>query len=275
MMSDADILARIGEADVEAFQGDGAVRLRGVVDPFWIDLLKAGTEKVLAAPGKYGRTQSKPDDPGFFFTEYFMCDYQPEMRRYGLEGPGGAIAARLMRSEQVRFFYDGLFVKEPGTERRSDWHQDQPYYPVDGRQVMVLWTPMDPAPAEVALQVVRGSHLWGKAFTPVIFSTEQALEFDESYGEAPDVEAERDAYDVMSWEVEPGDVIAFAGMALHGAAGNPTGGRRRASQTTWLGDDAVFARRPGKLEPHFEDLDYPEGSALRDDSVFPRVWPRA
>jgi hypothetical protein len=274
MMSDTQVSARIAEAEVDAFQADGAVCLRGVVDPSWIELLKTGTEKVLAAPGRYGRTQSKRDDPGFFFTEYFMCDYQPEMRRFGIEGPGGAIAARLLRADQVRFFYDGLFVKEPGTARRSDWHQDQPYYPVNGRQVVVLWTPMDPAPAEVALQVVRGSHLWAKAFTPVIFSTEQELAFDDSYAAAPDIDAAREDYEVLSWDVEPGDVIAFHGMALHGAAGNPTGGRRRASQTTWLGDDAVFARRPGRLEPHFEHLDYPEGMPLTDAAAFPKVWPR-
>jgi ectoine hydroxylase-related dioxygenase (phytanoyl-CoA dioxygenase family) len=263
---------RITEAEVEAFAADGAVCLRGIVDRGFLDTLARDIEAALATPGPNGRRQSPADDPGFFYTDYFMWHRLPAFRDYALNGPGGGIAARLLRSGAVNFFYDGLFVKEPGTAKASDWHQDQPYYPVDGRQVLIIWTPLDPAPAEVALQVVRVSHLWGRQFTPVIFKTDVALDFDDRYETAPDVEAAREDYDILSWDVAPGDVIAFQGMAFHGARGNPGTGRRRAFSTTWLGDDAVFAARPGELEPHFRDLDYPDGTRLVDEAVFPKVW---
>jgi len=263
---------RVTEAEIGAFAADGAVCLRGIVNRDFLDRLAADIEAALAVPGPNGRRQSPADDPGFFYTDYFMWHRLPAFRDYALNGPGGGIAARLLRSDAVNFFYDGLFVKEPGTAKASDWHQDQPYYPVDGRQVLIVWTPLDPAPAETALQVVRASHLWGRQFTPVIFKTDVALDFDDRYETAPDVEAAREDYDILAWDVEPGDVIAFHGMAFHGARGNPGAGRRRAFSTTWLGDDAVFAARPGELEPHFRDLDYPDGTRLVDDTVFPKVW---
>ena len=36
----------------------------------------------------------------------------------------------MMASGSVDFFYDQLFVKEPGTAHPTPWHQDQPYWPV-------------------------------------------------------------------------------------------------------------------------------------------------
>ena len=39
-----------------------------------------------------------------------------------------------MGSSVVRLYHDHMLVKEPGTKQETPWHQDQPYYNVDGRQ---------------------------------------------------------------------------------------------------------------------------------------------
>ena len=47
------------------------------------------------------------------------------------------------------FFHEHVFIKDPGTTRGTPWHQDQPYYPVNGRKVLlesiILFFPL-PAP---------------------------------------------------------------------------------------------------------------------------------
>ena len=51
------------------------------------------------------------------------------------------------------FFHEHVFIKDPGTTRGTPWHQDQPYYPVNGRQVLlesiiiILFPPPPPLPA--------------------------------------------------------------------------------------------------------------------------------
>ena len=55
------------------------------------------------------------------------------------------ISAELMGSPSVRLFHDHVLVKEGGTRQRTPWHQDQPYYNVDGRGVSA-WIPVDPVP---------------------------------------------------------------------------------------------------------------------------------
>ena len=35
------------------------------------------------------------------------------------------------------FYHEHVLVKEPGAQRVTPWHCDQPYYPIDGNQVGV------------------------------------------------------------------------------------------------------------------------------------------
>jgi ectoine hydroxylase-related dioxygenase (phytanoyl-CoA dioxygenase family) len=273
----AEVLVKVTEADICAFEQDGAVILRGMYGQRWIRLVEAGIERDLKDPGPYGRVQSGPDDPGRFFTDYYMWRRIPELKRFALEGPGGAIAARLTRSQQINYFYDGLFVKEAGTVKPTLWHQDQPYYNVDGTRLVIMWIPVDPVPRERSLQLVRGSHRWGRWFVPKFVKDDRTLTgADARYEPVPDIDAERDRYDILSWDVEPGDCIAFHPMMLHGAPGNDRlSQRRRAISTTWLGDDAVYGERQAEVEPRIEGHQFSPGDRLTVESVFPRVWPRA
>jgi ectoine hydroxylase-related dioxygenase (phytanoyl-CoA dioxygenase family) len=269
------VLDKVTEEHIERFWEDGAVVLHDVFGQTWRDLLAEGIEKTVRHPTPYGRVQSKPDDPGWFFTDYYMWRHYPEFERVAREGPGGAIAARLLRSRKVNYFYEGLFLKEPGTKRGSDWHQDQPYYNVNGRQICVIWVTLDPVTVETTLRVIKGSHRWGRWFQPVFFASERTLIGSERFEPTPDFEAEIDRYDVLEPALEPGDVIVFHPLCVHGARGNPLPIRRRAVQTVFLGDDCVYGERGVEVEPAIVGHPFKPGDRLDVESVFPKVWPRA
>ena len=277
MSSETDtVLSKISESDISALETDGAVVLRGMVGRKWLDLIAAGIEKDLKTPGPYGRVQSDPDDPGFFFTDYYAWRHVPELERFARESPGAAIAAKLTRSKQINYFFDGVFVKNAGTKKTTNWHQDQVYYNVDGNQIVVLWIPCDPVTKETCLSFVRGSHRWGKNFIPVLIRGNVVpAGLGPDFEVAPDIEGNRDKYDIMTWDMQPGDIIAFHPMMLHGAAGNTLPIGRRALQTTWLGDDCVYAPRKVEVEPRIEGRVFTPGERLTDEKIFPKVWPRA
>lgn len=267
--------ATVTDEDIATFQRDGAVCLRNMFDTEMLHLIETGIEKTLRSPTRYGRVQSKPDDPGFFFTDYYMWRKFDEFAQLMRRGPGAEIAARCTQSATIRFFYDGLFVKEPGTARGSDWHQDQPYYNVDGNQLCVIWIPADHVDESTALQLVKGSHRWGKWFQPVFFASERVLEgASERFQPMPDIDGNPDDYEILTWSLEPGDCIVFHPLMIHGAAGNPRiDRRRRAISTTWLGDDTVYGERADEVEPKIEGHDFKPGDRLDLESIFPRVWP--
>jgi hypothetical protein len=75
------------------------------------------------------------------------------------------------------------------TRQRTPWHQDQPYYNVDGRGVSA-WIAVDPVPEAGCLELVAGSHR-GPWLMPRTFLHREARWFPEgSLAELPDIDAE-------------------------------------------------------------------------------------
>jgi ectoine hydroxylase-related dioxygenase (phytanoyl-CoA dioxygenase family) len=199
-----------------------------------------------------------------------------EFSAFVRESRAAEIAARLMRSRTAVFYHDHLLVKEPRTQERTLWHHDQPYWPVDGEQIVSLWIPLDPVPRDVCPEWVRGSHRWGAWYAPRYFKDGEDLGDapPAGYDAVPDVDARRGELELLSWDVEPGDCVAFHARTLHGAPGNPSSTRRRrAYALRWVGDDARWAERPGRTSPPIDDHGLRPGDPLAG-ARFPVLWPR-
>jgi ectoine hydroxylase-related dioxygenase (phytanoyl-CoA dioxygenase family) len=74
-----------------------------------------------------------------------------------------------MRSRSARLYHDHMLTKEPGTRQPTPWHQDQPYYNIDGRQNISFWIPVDPVNRDSTLELMA------------------------------DIEANRGAYRILGW----------------------------------------------------------------------------
>lgn len=260
------------EAAAAAFQRDGAAVIRGVFGP-WLEGARQAIEENKASPSWRERTY-RPDDGGApFFQDYCVWNDFDGYRALVKESPMAEIAAVLMGSKTARAFHDHILVKEPGNSVVTPWHQDQPYYLVEGRQTVSFWVPLDPVPGERSIEFVAGSHAWGKDFRPKRFDGTDLFEGDTSEA-APDVAAERDNLDIVGWAVEPGDAIAFSFRTLHGAPANASKERRRVISMRWVGDDARFVKRAGPPSPNFPDLEYEDGAPF-GGPLFPLLHPRS
>lgn len=267
-----------------AYQRDGAVVLRGVVSTAEIEGLRRGIDRVVEQPSARAKVASSPDDPGFFIEDFCRWRDVGEFSDFVFGSRLSAIAAALMDSETVTHYHDHVLVKEPGTRQRTPWHQDQPYYDVEGRQNVSFWIPVDPVRRDACLELVAGSHR-GPWCMPRSFLDHRAKWFPEgSLEELPDVEALRRGTDpegrpqLLHWDLEPGDAIAFHMLTIHGAPGVRGPSRRRVFSWRVLGDDIVYAPRPWVTSPDLGtvlgDADpRVEGEPLSGD-WFPRLWPR-
>ncbi|MGZ8335769.1 MAG: phytanoyl-CoA dioxygenase family protein [Allosphingosinicella sp.] len=272
----------IDESSISAFERDGAVILRDVIAPHWIEAMREAVDAVLAAPTAMASELAKGDG-GRFYGDFFLWRHNEAFRSFIFDSPLAEIAARMMRSNTVNFFYEQLLVKEPGTSARTPWHQDLPYWCVDGWQIVSVWVPFDLAtPHNGVVTYVRGSHLWGKHFRPRSFGSmpRKADAENEGMEEAPDIDARPQDFEFVTGVLQPGDVFVHHAMTLHGAPGNASSGnRRRALATRWTGDDARFLDRPGnflkgdKFAPLAPFAPRQDGARL-DSELFPRVLPR-
>ena len=265
------LTALVGEDDVAGYQRDGVGVLRGLFAGDWLDALCDGVERNLAEPGPYAGEHG--EGQGRFFDDYCNWERVPEYRAFVYESPAAAVAAAVMQSPSAQFFHEHVLVKEPGTVKRTPWHQDAPYYCVDGRQTVSFWIPLDPVPRDVCPEFIVGSHRWGKLFYPRRFTDDTDYAYDGGGFETiPSIARAREKYDIRSYELALGDVILFHFRTIHGAPANPGAGRRRGFAPRWLGEDARFVERPGRTSPPYPGIGQKTGERLRED-WFPVIWP--
>jgi len=255
---------------IAQYRADGCLVVRGLFSDDEVDAVRAGIEENLADPSPLFGVASRPEDPGRFVEDF--CNWQriAGFGRIAFESRAADVAAALMGGRTVRLYHDHLLVKEPGTRQPTPWHQDQPYYNVDGFDNVSMWMPVDPVAAESTLEFWAGSHRKGWLM-PRTFLSEQASWFPEgTLAEIPDIEADRAAYDVRGWALEPGDAVFFHMLTAHHAYGVPGSGRRRVFSLRFLGDDVTHAPRRWRTSPPFEGLadELPAGAPM-DHPLFP------
>lgn len=212
-------------------------------------------------------------EDGMFLYEAAGWRRHREIRKVAFDSALPRIAAQLMGSETVRFWEDTTFVKAPHTRQKTAFHQDLPFTQIEGQQCLVAWIPLDRADAESGVvRHVRGSHAWQKTYCANMLLSQTPIP-GAPYEKCPDIEAEEDRYDIITFEVEPGDVIIHDIRTLHGAGGNRSERMRRAISFRYCGDDVRYFDRPGTIPQ--ADVRQPLKTGDRLESVdYPLVWPR-
>ncbi len=263
----------VTENEIESFEQEGAVCLRGMFEQRWLRQLASGLQKNFADPGPDSTVYTEAGKPGGFYDDY--CNWQrfAEYKDFVLHSPAAEIAGRLMRSRTSRIYHEHVLVKEPGTQEVTPWHHDLPYYGVDGNQLCSIWLPLDPVPRAACPEFVAGSHLSDTLYYPRLFISHKNYAHSVAgFDSIPDIDAQRNQYRILSWDLELGDCIVFHMRTIHGApatAGLKT--RRRGFSTRWLGDDARFAERPWRTSPPYPEVALRPGDRM-DHPSFPVAW---
>ncbi len=259
----------LSQEQIELFQKTGVIILRDVFTDY-VEGVRSAIAENQAKPSWRERTYRPDDGCAPFFQDYVVWNQFGGYRALIKDSPMPELAAKLMQSKTARMFHDHILVKEPGNSVVTPWHQDQPYYLVDGKQNISFWVPVDPVPRDRTIEFVSGSHLWGKDFKPMRFDGTDLFEGDTSES-APDVETVRDELEILGWALGPGDAVAFNFRTLHGAPANASSARRRVISARWVGDDAAFIERPGPTSPAFPDLQYKDGAPFEGPD-FPLLY---
>lgn len=89
----------------------------------------------------------------------------------------------------------------------------------------------------------------GAAVTSESLITESVIDEYDRYGAVclrrafvPEWQAEIDEHEILSWDLELGDCIAFSGLVLHGVMPTEHSRTSRRFSTRWAGDAVFFSR---------------------------------
>jgi ectoine hydroxylase-related dioxygenase (phytanoyl-CoA dioxygenase family) len=232
--------------ELSELERDGVICVRAALDPDWTARLARALDDCADAPTWIGRTISRPQHG--LYHDMFVWPRSDGFRDLWYESPLAHLAAQAMRSRRVNLFYEEVFCKSPGASLPVPWHHDVTAFPLSGRQMMNVWVSADPVTRERGgLEFVRGSQHWGRRFK-VETAEYSAYLLDADLEWCPDIERHRDRYDIVGWDMEPGDALIFGLHVLHGSGANHSLAHpRRAVVFRFAGDDARYTPTPNTM----------------------------
>ena len=250
------------DGEIGDFAQDGVICLRGLYCPEWVYAMTKELDSIRER-GVLG-TGIKVDGS---YYEWMQNDI---IRDFVLFSPTAKPVAQALKTERLNFFYDQIFIKEKLGGKGTPWHHDHTFWPLDGKQIASVWTAMEPVTASgSALEFVAGSHLWGKKFEAV--GVGGRVPSKDDVEPLPDIDANREKYRILSWELEPGDALLFNAMILHGSRPNSAPQNRRAITTRWTGDDVRYKPIKGVVRELWNH-DLKEGDSV-SGSLYPQILP--
>jgi ectoine hydroxylase-related dioxygenase (phytanoyl-CoA dioxygenase family) len=257
-------------------------------DKDWIEILNKGLDANIETPTRRSRIWYKDTSGRSMFYDHTAWQGIEEYRKFIFNSPAAQICGQLMDSATVNFFFDSVFVRSTGTQFETPWHQDEPYWSVEGYDACSLWMPLVPVKRKSSLSFVPGSHRLKTVFkqynfgdlNPVRKKNVDQVDFsDIAEQEFPDINADPERFGVVSWDMQPGDCIVFNGRTMHGGSGKLDGDcDLRVFTTKWVGDDVRIKFRDCGMDPdHSPDMiekglkpgDRP------DTDLYPQVWKRS
>ena len=284
----SDLPRAITDVEVANYHRDGVVLLREMFDADWIALLREGLQTNCDNPTYRSRVWDRDAEGRTMFWDSQAWQGIQQYRRFIFDSPAARIAGELMGSTEINFFFDAVFVRSPGSQFSTPWHQDEPYWSVEGYDTCTLWMPLVPVKKENALAYVPGSHRIDTVFDQYNFgylNADNKTDVDQvdfsaiAETEFPDIDSDPQKYGVVSWDMEPGDCVAFNSRIMHGGSGKLAEDRDlRVFTSKWLGDDVRIKFRDCGMDPDHSAVMRARGLKPGDrpgTDLYQQIWPKS
>ena len=283
MTSAAPLKRAITDQEIQQYRRDGVVCLRDILTSEWIDTIRAGIDEQRERPGPYATIFE--NERSYALAEQLSSNFNDKLRRAVRQSGVGQIAQEMLQAPQVRLLHDNIFYKDAGDIMETPWHQDTGGGCFDGMNMVRIWIPVDPVARQTAIEVVRASHLWNAFYVTgnldaykaeAVNAEANAYYFDHSpepYAQTPDIEAHRDSFDIIGYQLEPGDVVVFNFHLLHHAGAAQNSPTKRRVLSIVCGDDSITMRRRPNMVPTRLDVagrTFADGQSVSD---FPELFP--
>ena len=268
--------------EVSAFARDGVVALRNVFTSEWLDLLRSEIDSALANPGPNLVRHTKDEDGPAYYEDFWSWNRSAAFTRFVHDSPAASLAAQLLGAPSINLVMDNWFLREAGSASRPPFHHDISYFDFTGT-MCVLWLPLEPVTKESGISFVRGSHLWGKHFMRVRFGDGHAADVEGrvtvngiDYEPVPEIEADPDSFDLLSFDLDLGDCLYFDMRTLHGGVSTviPDETVHRYTLRMTAPDGRIQYRGEWAAQERamFEAAGYNNGDRLAGE-MFPQLYP--
>ena len=268
-------------SEINQFNKDGAIFIKGKFDVKWIEKLKKGIERDINNPSPRFKSHTLEKGVPAYLEDYWTWDLVPEFKDFVFNSPYAKIAAELMSAKKINLVMDNWFLRQGGSKSSTPFHHDISYFDMDGT-MCVLWLPLQPTGKNEGVVWVKGSHLWNKLFLRVLFKDGHKVEGKEciingkKYELPPDILGNKDKYKFLQWDCELGDCVIFDMRTLHGTLSSSIPDKTLSRYTlrvakedakiSYIGDWTSYNYRKA-----MQEAGYKNGDSL-DGKMFPVLY---
>ena len=149
----------ITQAQRQQFKDSGVLHLPQLLDDASLQLARAAYEWSLSNPGR-GATNLTQGAPGTFYGDLANPKCFPAYEAVNNKTILPQIISQLWDKPEVWFLYEQVFLKVGDVNemaKRTPWHQDLPYLPIEGMDLAVAWISLESLDKQASLEFVVGS----------------------------------------------------------------------------------------------------------------------
>jgi hypothetical protein len=269
------------EKDLLFFQEHGWFVTPKVLDDALIDRIFEASEELYAGKkdagiGVLGCSNWQPGDQVAVRNNEYISFQKRAFRELSLQPIIGAIAARLMETDTVRYFQDQLVSKEPNHSDISNvgWHTDRSYHSnCTSNKLLTVWIPLHDVNEEHGpLVMVDRSHKWS--------DTDHIRGFNHNNHQELEADFRRKGkeFNKIPIVLKKGQISLHSSTLIHGSYHNRSDMMRRAIVMNVQDGENRHQRywNNGKPIHHFLDqFCRKQADGLPDYSdpaIFPVIW---
>lgn len=241
-------MIKIKEEDIANFESDGVLKIEAAVSARQTEDLDRAISPYL--PRRKLLNKILFGD-SLFFTQPNVWMSNPYFLQFVQQPNFIHIASQLLRSTRINLLQDMIFVKSENCKQIFDWHTDVSYAPIDGKKIISFWMATEKVSLDDGgLQFIKGSHRWTKIpdsrpslvllsrFLPQNWGKGQSRESVAKEWKKTDQFSEDD---IVSFNLDRGDILAFHGTIQHRSGPNWSGKiNRKGYAIRYAGDDITY-----------------------------------
>ena len=162
----------LSKKEINQFQKNGAVFIKGKFDKRWIEKLRNGIDIDINNPSPRFVNHTKDTDLPGYYEDFWTWNLYPEFKDFVFNSPTSKMASELLGASRINLVMDNWFYREAGSKSSAPFHHDITYFDFEG-SMCVLWLPLEPVSKEEGIAWIKGSHLWNKLFVRTRFNDGQ------------------------------------------------------------------------------------------------------
>ncbi|BAZ44207.1 phytanoyl-CoA dioxygenase [Chondrocystis sp. NIES-4102] len=280
-LTDAQTQLLPSSKDIQFFQEHGWFIAPKVIDEDLIDALFIASEELYmgkkdAEIPSGGCSNWQPGDSSAVRNNEYISFQKLAFRQLALQPIIGAIAAKLMNTDTVRYFQDQLISKEPNQPNTTKigWHTDRSYHSnCTSHKLLTVWIPLhDVSEEHGPLVMIDGSHKWSQTDHMRGFNHNNHQEIEQKY------QQQGQTLRKVPITLKKGQISFHSSSIVHGSYENRSNIMRRA--VVMNVQDGENRHQPywnnGKQIHHFLDnFCRKQANGLPDYSdpaIFPVIW---